>query len=173
MRSPFSTILLRQEDVIMGNYAEKNLVKGEQIVKVANRNGLALLSIWIKGILFCWVLLIPLIKAIINTIKFFKTELTLTTKRVVGKEGVVNVKALDAPVNKVQNISTKQGFWGKIFNYSDIQINTAAGTFVFSYIKNADAFKGAIIQQSDIIEEERIKQQASEMAAAMAGVMNR
>ena len=36
----------------MGNYVENNLGKNETIVKKADRNGLFLLSAWLKGILF-------------------------------------------------------------------------------------------------------------------------
>lgn len=153
-------------------YVENNLTKNEVIVKKADRNGLFLLGVWIKGILFCWLLLIPLIKAIIKTVQFNNVELAITNKRIVGKTGVVNTDALDAPLNKIQNVSVNQSFGGKIFNYSTVQINTAAGVWKFNAIKNGDKFKGMIMAQVDQYEEDRIKQQAAEMASAMAGVMN-
>ena len=48
----------------MGKYVENNLNKNEVIVQKAKLNGLMLLSAWLKGILLCWLLLIPTIKAI-------------------------------------------------------------------------------------------------------------
>lgn len=46
----------------MSRYIENNLGKNENIVQKAKLNGLFLLSTWIKGILFFWLLFIPLIK---------------------------------------------------------------------------------------------------------------
>ncbi len=157
----------------MGKYVENNLGKNEVIVKKADRNGLFLLATWLKGILLCWLLLIPTIKAIIATVQFNHVELAITNKRIVGKYGVVNTKALDASLNKVQNVSVTQTFFGKIFNYSTVKINTAAGEFEFGAIKNADAFKGMIMAQIDQFEEDRLAQQANQMAQAMAGALNK
>ena len=89
----------------MGKYVENNLNKNEVIVQKAKLNGLMLLSAWLKGILLCWLLLIPTIKAIAATIRFNKTELAVTNKRIIGKVGVFNTKTLDAPLNKIQNTS--------------------------------------------------------------------
>ena len=156
----------------MSKYVESNLGKNEQIVKKADLNGLFLLSKWIFGILFCWLLLIPTIKALIATVKFKNIELAITNKRVVGKVGVANTSALDAPLNKIQNVSVQQTFGGKIFNYGTVTIDTAAGKFLFPAVKNADAFKGMVMAQIDQYEEDKIKQQAAEMASAMAAAIN-
>ncbi len=153
------------------SYVEKNLGKNEQIVKMADKNGLYLIGVWLKGILFCWLLLIPLIKAIIATVRFAKIELAITNKRIIGKVGVLNTNSLDSPLNKIQNVSEDQTFGGKIFNYSTITITTAAGSYKYSCIKRGAAFKNAIMAQIDQYEEDRIKQQAAEMAAAMSGAM--
>ncbi len=157
----------------MGKYVENNLGKNETIVKDAELNKLFLLGAWIKGILFFWVFLIPTIKAVIETVKFTRIELAITNKRVVGKVGVLNTKALDAPLNKIQNVSVNQPFFGKMFNFGTVCIDTAAGRFDFGAVKNADAFKSAVLAQIDQYEEERVKQQAAEMATAMASVMNK
>lgn len=154
-------------------YAENNLGKNETIVKKAELNGLFLLGAWLKGILFFWLLLVPTVKAIIATVRFKSVELAITTKRMIGKTGVANTSTLDAPLNKIQNVSVSQTFFGKMFNYGTVQINTAAGEFFFIAVKNADAFKRMIMAQIDQYEEDRVKQQADEMAKAMAGVINK
>ena len=157
----------------MSRYVENNLGKNEQIVKKAERNGIFLVSTWVMGFVFCWLLLIPVIKAVIATVQFCSVELAITNKRLVGKTGVVNTKALDAPLNKIQNVSVTQKLGGKIFNYATVEVDTAAGKYYFRAIKNADAFKGMIMSQIDQFEEDRMKQQASEMANAMASVINK
>lgn len=149
------------------SYVDKNLGKNEVVIKKAKKNGLYLLGAWIKGILLCWLLFIPTVKAIIRTIQYFNCELAVTNKRIVGKVGVFNTKTLDSPLNKIQNVATNQTFLDKIFNCTDILITTAACDYCFSGIKANINFKNTIMQQIDTYEEERIKQQATEMAKAI------
>ena len=156
----------------MSKYVENNLGKNETIVKKAELNGLFLLGAWIRGILLFWLLFVPTVKAIVATVRFTHIELGITNKRVVGKVGVANTQALDAPLNKIQNASVTQPFFGKIFNYGTVRIDTAAGKFEFPAVKNADAFKGMLMAQIDQYEEDKIKQQAEEMAKAMASAIN-
>lgn len=157
----------------MGKYVQSNLGKNETIVAEAKLTGLMLLGKWIVGILFFWLLFIPTIKAIVATVRFKNVELAVTNKRIVGKTGVINSGSLDAPLNKIQNVSASSGFWGKIFGYGRITIQTAAGSYDFYGVKTPDSFKGIIMAQIDQYEEDRVKQQAAEMAQAMAGVLNR
>lgn len=154
-------------------YVESNLGKNEKIIKKVDKNGLALVPTWLGGILFFWLLLIPLIKAIVKTVQFKHSELAVTNKRIMGKVGVVNTDALDAPLNKVQNVGVTQPFWGKIFNYSTITVSTAVNKYVFRFIKNGNQFKNIVVAQIDQYEEDRIKQQADEMAKSMAGVLGK
>ena len=157
----------------MGKYVENNLGRNETIVKKADLNGLFLLWTWIKGILLCWLLLIPTVKAIIATVRFRHIELAVTSKRVIGKVGVANTQSLDAPLNKIQNVGVSQKFGGKIFNYGTVTITTAAGEYNFGAIKNVNAFKGILMSQIDQFEEDRLKQQADQMAKAMASAINK
>ncbi len=156
----------------MSKYVENNLGKNEVIVKKADRNPIFVVWAWVKGILFFWLLLIPTFKAIGATIRFCNIELAITSKRVIGKAGFANTQAMDAPLNKVQNVSVSQTLAGKLFNYGTVTIDTAAGKYSFGSIKNADAFKGALMAQIDQFDEDRMKQQAEEMAKAMSGVIN-
>ncbi len=155
----------------MGKYVENHLNKNETLIKKANLNSLFLLAVWLKGILFFWLLFIPLFKAIAATVRFRAIELAITSKRIVGKVGFADSKSLDAPLNKIQNVSVRSPFWGKIFNYGTIEINTAAGTYYFIAIRNADAFKSMIMAQIDQYEEDRMQQQAALMASAMSGAI--
>lgn len=156
----------------MANYVESHCGKNEVVVKKADRNALFLLGTWIKGICLCF-LIIPLFKAIVATVQFVHIELGITNKRIVGKVGVANTKSLDAPLNKIQNASVVQPFFGKIFNYGTVRIDTAAGKFEFPAVKNAESFKGILMAQIDQYEEDRVKQQAAEMASAMSTALNK
>lgn len=151
----------------MSNYVESNLNRGETIVKQAKMSPISLVVSWIGGVVFFWLLFIPTIKAVINTISFFMTELTITNKRVVGKVGIINTKSMDASLNKIQNVSASNGLFGKIFNYGTVHISTASGDFIFKNISSPDEFKGTLMSQIDIFEEERIQTQATQMANAI------
>ncbi len=152
----------------MGKYVDSNLGKNEVVIKNVERNKAALIGTWIKGILFCWVFLIPLISAIIKTITFNKTELAITNKRIIGRVGWFSTVGIDASLEKVQNIVVTQPFFGKIFNYSSVEISTAANSFTIPFVKNADAFKNQAMDQIEELQADRARMQAEQMAQAMA-----
>lgn len=155
----------------MGKFVESNLTKNEKIVQDCKHNGLFLVPVWLKGILLCWLLLIPTIKALFATMEHFKIELTLTNKKVAGSVGLFNTKTMDIPLNKIHNVAVAQPFWGKVFNYSTITITSAAGSFKYAGMKDAEDFKRAIMAQQDQFEEGRLQEQAAQMANAMAGAI--
>lgn len=154
----------------MGKFVESNLTKNEKVVQECKHNALFLVPTWLKGIVLCF-LIVPFVKAILATLEHGKIELVLTNKKVAGSVGLFNTKTMDIPLNKVQNVSVSQPFWGKIFNYSTITITSAAGSFCYSGMKSAEDFKRAILAQQDQYEEDRLKEQASQMANAMAGAL--
>lgn len=151
----------------MGNYVERNLYENELIVDEARRDRWGLIGAWVLGILFFWLLLIPLIIAIKETIVYTRTELVLTNKRIVRKSGVFHTKAFDAPLNKILNVYVETTFWGNVFNTNKIRISTERG-IIIERIENADDFKSTILGQIDEFEESRLARQAAWTAQAMA-----
>lgn len=138
----------------MGKYVENHLGKNEKLILKTRHTGLALL--WIG-----------------NWIPFFTTELALTNRNVIGKCGLIRTESLASPLNKVQNVSVSSGLLGKIFKYGTVAVETAGASkaIQFRCIKDAEGFKKAVINQMDVFEEEKMKQQASQMAAAMTGAI--
>ncbi len=154
----------------MGRFVEKNLYENELIVLKAKRDGWGLFGKWVFGILFCWLLLIPLIYAIRETVIFTHTELVLTNKRIVRKSGVFHIKAFDAPLQKVANVYVEATFWGRVFNCNRIRITTSFGVIV-DRIRNANEFKNALLGRLDVHEESRVARQANWTAHAMSGIL--
>lgn len=150
----------------MGNYVERNLYENELIVDEARRDRWSLIGVWILGILFFWVLFIPLIIAIKETVIYTHTELILTNKRIVRKSGVFHTQAFDAPLNKILNVYVETTFWGNVFNTNKIWISTERGVII-ERIENADDFKSTILGQIDAFEEARLARQAAWTAQAM------
>lgn len=112
-------------------------------------------------------LIIFLATAIAKTITFKTTELAVTNKKIIGKLGLVNTKSMDAPLNKIQNVSVSSGLGGKMFGYGNINISTASGNFNFKGIRTPDTFKNIIMEQLDIYEKNESKKRAEELAMAM------
>lgn len=155
------------------SYVQNNLNKNEELILESKKAGICLLGVWLKGILLCWLLFIPTIKAIIKTIAFKKATIGLTNKRLVGRVGIINTVSLDCPIEKVQNVNVQSGFFGKIFKYGTVEIVTAGNSFFVMGVKNVESFKSAIMNQIEVAKEEERKANAAEMAKAMASAMGK
>lgn len=154
----------------MKRYAEQHLYEGEYIVETAPRDVWGLVGKWVLGILFCW-LIAPLIYVIVETVVFTHTELVLTNRRLVFKRGVFNVRAKDIPLPKVKGVSVQITFWGRIFNWGVVYIDTEYGTMKYK-IQDAEDFKTTVIGQLDQFERDRMAEQSAWMAQALLRGMN-
>ena len=148
-------------------YVDGVLVRGEEVVAIAKITKLVLIGAWIKGILLFWLLFIPTIKAIKTTIAVNKTELALTNQRLVGRKGIVARDLMDSKLDKVQTVRVEETFWGRIFKYANLVINTAGGTFMFLGIARANEFKQKVMNQIDEYEDLKNNKRANALAGAM------
>ncbi len=125
------------------SYLEKNVLNDGEIVKIRpQKNPIFLVLRWIWGILGCWLLLIPTIKAIMATVRYCTTEYLVTDKKVMEKYGWIATHTDEMPLSKIENIVVQYTFWGKIFNYSQVIIQGAnRNNITFSYIKGGERLK--------------------------------
>ena len=149
------------------SYVDNILVRGEVIKEKAKVTKLLLVGAWIKGILLCWLLFIPTIKAIKLTITISKIELTLTSQRVIGRVGVVSRDIMDAKLDKVATVKIEESFWGRIFKFANVIISTGGDNFVFRGIKNANSFKNKVMNEIEEYEAYKINKQAQALAGAI------
>lgn len=129
-----------------------------------------------------WVCLIPHIILMFFMIGFITiwppvismltTDLVLTDKRIYGKRGLINTKTLDTPLNKINTISISSGLGGKLFGYGTVHITSSSGEYLFRYIRSAEVFRNAVMDEINRFDEKRIKRQASEMASAIRQQQN-
>lgn len=62
----------------------------------------------------------------------------------ISKEDWIRRKTHELNIDKIESVAIEQGFWGRIFNYGDIELAIGAGTKErFSKIKSPLAFKKA------------------------------
>lgn len=165
----------------MGNYI-KNSTTNETIVFESKQHWIALLP---RGIVSAFFLLCGLISLDIFVpmfifallfilgplIRFLTTELGFTNKRLIGKVGLIHTKSLDSPLNKINNVSSSSGLFGKIFGCGNVNITTSSGAYLYKGIVKPEQFKTNLMKQIDQFDEDRIKQQATEMANAMKGTI--
>ena len=128
------------------DYLKKNVLGHNETVQIEpTKNPIFLVLRWIWGILGCWLLLIPTIKAISATIKYNTTEYLITDKRVMEKYGWVSTHTDEMPLHKIENVTVSYTFWGKLFNYGTISFQgTNRNNVTFFYIKNAEMVKKQI-----------------------------
>ncbi|MDE7278653.1 MAG: PH domain-containing protein [Oscillospiraceae bacterium] len=160
-------------------YLESNLGKEEKIISKGEVSFLPLIPSAVFGVIilifgisagFGGFIAALIIDAIIILPKFLgikNTELGLTNKKVMGKYGIINTKVMDSPLNKVNSVTVEQGLGGKIFGYGKVVISTSSGGYNFNYIKSADSFRSAVMNQIDAAEVERLRKQAEQLAGAM------
>lgn len=146
----------------MGKYITRNLGIGETVVLQGHVHWACLIPS-IIGSLF--IIGIPWL--ISRIIKMCTTEVGFTNKSFIGKVGLINTKVMNSPLNKLNNVSVQSGLGGKIFGYGTIHVDSASGSYDYAYIKNADNFRTNLLHAIGQYEQDRIKRQATEMAAAM------
>lgn len=58
-------------------------------------------------------------------VKRLDSEYTVTNRRVVVRRGIANRNERSASIDRIQNVNTKQGLYGRILNFGDIEFDTA------------------------------------------------
>ena len=81
------------------------------------------------------------------TLRYLNTEFVLTNRRVVQVEGVVNKRATDSSLEKINDAVLTQSIFGRIFGFGDLDILTAAeaGIERFRMIIDPIGFKRAML----------------------------
>lgn len=161
------------------SYAEKNLSKGDSILLKANTSWLAVIPKLLICIILCIIglsmaeasvsltvtfIVIAAVVLLGAVLKIKNTELALSRKKLIGRLGTFSIKTMDSPLNKINNVSVDKSFFGNILNYSKLTVSTSSGNYVYDYIVDADSFKNAVMEQIDLYESEKLKEQAAQMA---------
>jgi hypothetical protein len=81
------------------------------------------------------------------TLQYLNTEFVLTNRRVVQVQGVVNKRATDSSLEKINDAVLTQSIFGRIFGFGDLDVLTAAeaGIERFRMIIDPIGFKKAML----------------------------
>ncbi len=101
-----------------------------------------------------------------DIVRYTKTKITVTDRRVHGHTGLVNTEDLDSPLGKITGVKVEQDAFGKMFNYGTIIITTASNAFAFGAIRNPAHFSSTLNSQIEQSEEEKEDRLARKIAKA-------
>jgi len=95
----------------------------------------------------------------------------VTNLRVIDEYGVFSHNSKESPLDKINNISYRQSLSGRVFNYGDIQIQTAAemGSTTNKYVSSPKLLKDTITRFQDEYRQTQIVNQAQKLAHAITG----
>jgi uncharacterized membrane protein YdbT with pleckstrin-like domain len=99
-------------------------------------------------------LLIPLASMIHDILVWSHHQYIVTNWRVVQISGIINKNVIDSSLEKVNDVKMTQSFFGRIFDYGDVEILTASelGVNLFKRIEDPVHFKTAMLNAKGSLE---------------------
>jgi len=87
-------------------------------------------------------------------LRYRNEEYVLTNMRVIHAEGVINKKATDSSLEKINDAILTESVFGRIFGFGDLEILTASETGIdrLRMLKDAKAFKIAMVDAKNNLE---------------------
>ena len=155
------------------NYIQNMLGENERILLITRQHGFVLFSsifseivvtlIVIAGIsaLTAMVnplagfgfllLLIPLAIMLRDILAWNNHQYIVTNRRVIQSSGIFNKDVVDSSLEKVNDVKMTQTFFGRLFDYGDVEILTAseAGDNLFKRIGDPIKFKTAMLNAKE------------------------
>lgn len=93
----------------------------------------------------------------------------VTNQRVIDEWGVFTNNSKESPLEKINNVEYSQSFWGKMFGYGNVQIQTAAeiGATEYDKVTSPRVLQDTITRMQEEYKSNQVKNQAQELANAM------
>jgi uncharacterized membrane protein YdbT with pleckstrin-like domain len=98
-----------------------------------------------------FLVLVPLIGMTRDFLIWYNRQYIVTNRRVIQTAGVFSKDVVDSSLEKVNDVKLSQSFWGRMFDYGDIEILTASevGANVFRSIGGPIEFKTAMLNAKE------------------------
>ncbi len=93
----------------------------------------------------------PVISALRDIMIWNNHEYLVTNRRVIQISGIFNKNVVDSSLEKVNDVKMSQSFFGRIFDYGDVEILTASeiGVNLFKRIGDPVKFKTAMLNAKE------------------------
>ncbi len=100
------------------------------------------------------VLIPPLISLFIDVANWYTRKYVITNRRVIQVYGIYNKNVIDSSLEKVNDVKMMQSFFGRAFDFGDIEIMTASelGVNQFKTIGRPVRFKIAMLNAKERLE---------------------
>ena len=94
----------------------------------------------------------------------------VTNLRIIDEFGVFTLNSKESPLDKINNVSYNQTLFGRLFDYGNVQIQTAAeiGSTTYSMVETPKKLKDTITQMQEEYKKSQILSQAQELARAIS-----
>jgi len=95
--------------------------------------------------------LIPAVGMLRDILIWYNRQYLVTNRRVIQVSGVINKNVVDSSLEKVNDVKMSQSFFGRIFDYGNIEILTASelGVNQFQRIGDPVQFKTAMLNAKE------------------------
>ncbi|HYO44173.1 MAG TPA: PH domain-containing protein [Candidatus Limnocylindrales bacterium] len=165
------------------SYTESLLASGERIVKIAHQHWFILVwrARWaILGLIIAllltvlrvinpdatgllwdilsWASLVLVVIGVLNmlwgALRYRAEEYVITTRRIVHAEGVINKRATDSSLEKINDAVLVESIFGRIFGFGDVDVLTASETGIdkLRMLRDAKDFKKAMLEAKHDLE---------------------
>jgi uncharacterized membrane protein YdbT with pleckstrin-like domain len=94
---------------------------------------------------------LPLLSMLRDILVWYNREYVVTNRRVIQIFGVFNKSVTDSSLEKVNDVKMSQSFFGRIFDYGDVEILTGSelGVNLFKRIGDPVKFKTAMLNAKE------------------------
>lgn len=134
-------------------YIQQTLAADEILLATGKISKWSLFHIYCAAIIFgVSIICLPISAALLlyAYLKIRSTEMGVTSKRVVYKSGVVMRNTAEIRLSKVESVSVRQGFLGRIFGYGDVVIaGTGGNGAVMKGVADPLVFRGKVQDAAD------------------------
>jgi hypothetical protein len=87
-------------------------------------------------------------------LRYLNEEYIITTRRIIHSEGVINKKATDSSLEKINDLMISESLFGRIFGFGDLDVLTASETGIerLRMLQDAMDFKKAMLEAKHELE---------------------
>ena len=98
-----------------------------------------------------FLVLVPLVGMVRDFLVWYNRQYIVTNRRVIQTAGVFSKDVVDSSLEKVNDVKLSQSFWGRLFDYGDIEILTASevGANVFRSLGQPIKFKTVMLNAKE------------------------
>lgn len=164
---------------------EDTLLSGEYIVVKARLHWIVRLPLWIgigSGVLLCILSFCTtpsdfLSGAFISLCFFALLVLSntnvmiLTNQRLCARTGLLNIKMMDAPLEKINSVKVESPMFGTFLDYANLKVSTSSEDFEMKTVDQGITMRAAVLEQIEIMKDEHIDTVAERNAQAIARAM--